>query len=155
MRRMLSKMLMFDHPHVVRPEWKLNILRISIGLVYFCFGALKFFDNLSPAEALASETISTLCFDLIPGPVCSMLLASVETLIGLLLICNIFISRATALACIHMLGTFSPLILQPHIFFNVDPFGVSLLGQYIVKNIIILSGLLVIYPLKTIEIRKN
>jgi uncharacterized membrane protein YkgB len=154
MSQMFSKMSRLRLVYVVRPEWKLNLLRISIGLVYVWFGMLKFFDNLSPAKYLAGDTLSTLCLHLVSGPMASLLLASLETLIGLLLICNIFTGRAIGLACMHMLGTFAPLAIQPHIFFNADPFGVSLLGQYILKNIIVLSALIVIYPIESNKIIK-
>jgi len=126
---------------------RLNILRISIGIIYFCFGLLKFFDTLSPAEQLAKETLSVLCFGLIPEPVCLLLLASIETLIGLLLVFNMVLSRVIKVAVLHMLGTFAPLILEPEILFTTGSFEVSLIGQYIVKNIIIVSALWVIYPL--------
>ena len=43
-----------------------------------------------------------------------------------------------------MPGTFLPLILLPDICFTDFPFGLTLEGQYIVKNLIIISSGLVI-----------
>ena len=43
---------------------KLKLLAISIGLIYVWFGALKFFQELSPAESLATETIDAMTFHL-------------------------------------------------------------------------------------------
>ncbi len=125
-------------------DGKLKLLRISIGIIYLWFGVLKFFENLSPAETLASETLTTLCFGLVSEPVSCKLLAFLETLIGLLLICNIFTSRIVLLALLHMCGTFIPLILQPDIIFSELPFGLSLVGQYILKNIVIICALFVL-----------
>ena len=40
---------------------------------------------------------------------------------------------------IQMPGTFLPLILLPEVCFNNFPFGLTLEGQYIIKNLIIIS----------------
>ncbi len=46
----------------------ITFLRISIGIIYFWFGALKFFHGYSPAEDLAINTINELTFGLVPMP---------------------------------------------------------------------------------------
>ena len=43
-----------------------------------------------------------------------------------------------------MPGTFLPLVLLPEICFTNFPFGLTLEGQYIIKNLIIISAGLVI-----------
>jgi uncharacterized membrane protein YkgB len=43
-----------------------------------------------------------------------------------------------------MPGTFLPLILLPEVCFTSFPFGLTLEGQYIVKNLIIISAALVV-----------
>jgi len=43
----------------------LVMLRLSIGIVFFWFGFLKYFKGLSPAEDIAVRTISTMTFGLI------------------------------------------------------------------------------------------
>ncbi|SDR93569.1 hypothetical protein SAMN05192545_0457 [Maribacter dokdonensis] len=121
---------------------KLNILRISIGLVYLFFGFIKFIPNLSPAEDLATNTIGILTFGILPSSLSLIVLAIVETLIGIFLIANwkprIFIS----IAIVHILFTFTPLFLLPEEIFGKGELVFTLAGQYIVKNIIILSALL-------------
>jgi uncharacterized membrane protein YkgB len=42
------------------------LLRISVGIVFFRFGILKFFPGLRPAQELALKTISSFPFELIP-----------------------------------------------------------------------------------------
>jgi hypothetical protein len=44
-----------------------------------------------------------------------------------------------------MCCTFLPLVLLPQYAFNQDPFSFSIVGQYIFKNLIILSALMVLY----------
>ena len=43
-----------------------------------------------------------------------------------------------------MPGTFLPLVLFPEICFTNFPFGLTLEGQYIIKNLIIISAALVV-----------
>ena len=66
------------------------LLRISMGLVFLWFGALKFFPGLSPAADLATRTIERLTFGLIVPEVSILILAVWESLIGLGLIFGIF-----------------------------------------------------------------
>jgi len=46
-------------------EHGVTVLRISVGIVFFWFGALKFFPSLSPAEDLAARTIAALSFGIV------------------------------------------------------------------------------------------
>jgi len=122
----------------------ISILRISIGIIYLWFGMLKFFPHISPAEDLAKETIQLLTLGLIPPNLSIILLAGWETIIGLLLISGFFSRAAMPLVATHMVCTFAPLVLLPHLSFTHLPYALTLVGQYIVKNIVIVSALLVI-----------
>ena len=121
------------------------ILRVCIGIIYLWFGMLKFFPGISPAEDLAKETIQLLTFGLIPPHLSLVLLALWETIIGLLLISGLFKRASMALVGLHMICTFTPLVLLPHLSFTRQPYALTLVGQYIVKNIVIVSALLVIH----------
>ena len=121
------------------------ILALTIGLVYLWFGLLKFFPELSPAEDLAKNTIDKLTFGLIPASISIILLAIWETSIGLLLVFNRTSRAVLTFALLHMLLTFSPLLLFPDQSFSSLPVGFSLLGQYIFKNIIIVGALVTLY----------
>jgi uncharacterized membrane protein YphA (DoxX/SURF4 family) len=70
------------------------LLRISMGIVYLWFGALKFFNGVSPAEQLAMQTIHKLTFGLINDHTNLILLAVWETAIGLLLISGKYVKTA-------------------------------------------------------------
>ena len=122
------------------------MLRMSIGMIYIWFGALKFVEELSPAETLASDTIQKLTFHLIPEQLCCLLLGIGETAIGLFLVINILRRWTVILALIHMAFTFTPIFLMPEVFFVEAPFTVTLAGQYIIKNLIIISALIKLYP---------
>ena len=64
-------------------RYGLLLLRLSLGIVFFWFGFLKFFPGLSPAAELATRTIETLSFGLIGPEVSIYILAVWECLIGL------------------------------------------------------------------------
>ena len=122
----------------------LTILRISIGIIYFWFGILKFFPGVSPAEELAKETIHLLTFGLI-GPDLSLLLLAIwETSIGILLMSGAYLKMVIRIVLVHMICTFAPLVLLPGISFTSAPLALTLVGQYIIKNIVIISALFVI-----------
>lgn len=118
---------------------RLNILKIPLGVIFIWFGALKFFPGLSSAEALAGKTVLILSFGYIP-PVFSLpLLAFLECLIGLSLLVNRFIPIISFLLCIQLIGTLTPLFLFPELTFAESIFVPTLLGQYILKNLVLLS----------------
>lgn len=123
---------------------KINLISVTIGIVYLWFGMLKFFAGVSPAEDLAKATISRLTYGFLAPDLSILLLAIWETVIGLLLISNLFEKFALKLALVHIILTFLPFVYFPDLVFSMTPFGLSLLGQYIVKNIIILGVLIVL-----------
>lgn len=118
----------------------LTLLRWSIGLVFFWFGMLKYFEGLSPAQDLAIHTISIVTFGLIPDTVIIYGLATLEVLIGVGLIFKIFMRITLLMLFLQMAGTFLPVFLFPGEVFNVFPYSLSLEGQYIIKNLVIISS---------------
>jgi len=122
-----------------------NVLSVSIGIVYLWFGALKYFPHLSPAEDLAKNTMHLLTFGVIPENVSIILLAVWETALGIMFITNCCRRIAIWAAFVHMLGTLTPLFLFPDQSFTENALTFTLLGQYIVKNLIILGALWVLY----------
>ena len=123
---------------------QLPLIPLSIGLVYLWFGSLKFFAGVSPAENLAKDTIHHLTAGLLTAEMSIFLLAIWETLIGVMLIFNIRYRLALNLALVHIVLTFSPFIFFPDLLWTDAPFGLTLLGQYIVKNIVFLGVFLVL-----------
>ena len=123
----------------------IRLLRISIGIIYIWFGALKFFSGYSPAEDLAMNTISKLIFGLIPMNVTIILLAIWECAVGLLLILGLFVRPVLIWLVIHMVCTFTPLLFFPDVTFKYAPYGITMVGQYIMKNIIIICAAAILW----------
>jgi uncharacterized membrane protein YkgB len=122
----------------------IRLIRISIGIIFFWFGFLKFFPGVSPAETLAVQTIDTITLGIFSEQLIIYGLAALESIIGLLLIFNLFLREALLLLFVQMIGTITPLFLYPSEVFTAVPYGLTLEGQYIVKNLVIISGALAI-----------
>ena len=120
------------------------LLRVSLGIVFFWFGVLKFFPGVSEAEGLATETISVLTFGLLTPAVSIYVLAVWECLIGLGLIFGLFMRATLLLLWLQMVGTITPLFLFPYEAFTHIPYAPTLEGQYIIKNIVLVSAGIVI-----------
>ncbi|MDQ6766800.1 MAG: doxx family protein [Candidatus Eremiobacteraeota bacterium] len=100
--------------------------------------------NLSPAEMLASQTILKLSFNHI-GPSLSMpILATWECLIGLGLLTRVAMRLTLFLLFVQMAGTLLPLFFFPDQTFTSVPFVPTLEGQYIIKNLVLISAGIVI-----------
>jgi len=131
---------------MIKPMYNFNtndyLVRIPIFIIFFWFGLLKIID-LSPAQQLVKDTVYWMPF---------LSAASWTYVIGvwevLIAICFLF-KRTTLIAMIllflQMSGTFLPLVILPEITFqNSNPFLPTLEGQYIIKNIIIITAALMI-----------
>ncbi len=121
----------------------LTILRISIGVIFIWFGALKFWPGLSPADQLAGDTIDRLFAGSIPDDVARVLLALLETAIGIGLVTGKFMRLTLLLLVGQMFGTVTPLVLFPELTWS-GPFAPTLEGQYILKNVVLVSAALTI-----------
>jgi uncharacterized membrane protein YphA (DoxX/SURF4 family) len=124
-------------------DWKarngINILRFSLGIVFLWFGMLKFFPGISPAEDIAGRTIETLTFGLIKPSLALPLLAVWECTIGLGLITKAWLRLTLILLYFQMAGTILPILFFPHETFK-GLFVPTLLGQYIIKNFVLISA---------------
>ena len=125
-------------------RWGLLFLRISVGIIFFWFGFLKFFPGLSPAETLATRTIDVMTGGLLTHGVSLIILATWETLIGLGLIFGKALRVTLLLLFLQMPGTVSPMFLFPELTFQQVPFVLTIEGQYIVKNLVLVSAGIVI-----------
>jgi uncharacterized membrane protein YkgB len=127
-------------------RYGIALLRISLGAVFLWFGVLKFFPGLSPAQDLAARTIDTLTFGYVPARVSVPVLALWECVIGLGLVSGLrsAMRGILLLLFLQMLGTISPLFLFPSETFLQFPYAPTLEGQYIIKNLVLVSAGLVI-----------
>jgi len=120
------------------------LLRISIGIIFIWFSTQKFFPGISSAEDIATRTIDYLSFGLVRAPYSMPILATWELLIGLGFISGRFMKATVVLLYAQMAGTLFPLFVFPEDTFYVFPIVPSLEGQYILKNIIIITAAMVI-----------
>ena len=120
------------------------LLRVSVGIVFLWFGFLKFFPNLSPAQDLATRTIEQLTFGIVQPNISLPVLAFWETLIGIGLITGKFMRLTLLLLFFQMLGTITPIFLFPSETFTQFPYAPTLEGQYIIKNLVLVSAAFVI-----------
>ncbi|MDX2146529.1 MAG: hypothetical protein SFZ23_03315 [Planctomycetota bacterium] len=121
-----------------------RLLRVSLGIVFLWFGAIKFVPGLSPADELATRTISTLTLGIVPAEVSRPSLALWETLIGIGLISGMFLRATILLLALQMFGTVTPLVLFPGETWHRFPVALTLEGQYIVKNIVLVTAGIVV-----------
>ncbi|MBR9990327.1 MAG: DoxX family membrane protein [Gemmatimonadetes bacterium] len=115
------------------------ILRLALGLVFVWFGALKFVPGLSPAEDLVRATVPFL-----PGEFFLPFLGLWEVAIGLGFLTGRALRLTILLLFLQMPGTLAPVVLLPERVFTIFPYGLTLEGQYIVKNMVLIAAALVI-----------
>jgi uncharacterized membrane protein YkgB len=120
------------------------LMRISIGVVFFWFGIQKFFPGVSSAEDLASRTIAVMSFGLMQPAVSMPLLAAWEVFLGVTFITGKLLRFAIPLLFLQMIGTVTPLFFFPDETFNQAPFLPNLVGQYIIKNLVLVSGAMIV-----------
>lgn len=110
--------------------------RFAIFLVYVWFGALKLL-GLSPATplaaALATKTIGAANF-----PIAFVTLAIVECVIGVLFLIPAATRIVIPLLLAHIVIVCSPLVLVPKLAWTA-PFALTLEGQYMVKNVVVVA----------------
>jgi uncharacterized membrane protein YkgB len=145
---MKSSFAQFDRLDAKITEWMARngvvLLRVSLGIVFLWFGALKFFPGLSPAQDLATRTLDILSFGLVPASVAIPLLAAWECLIGIGLIFGLWMRATLFLLFMQMVGTVTPLFLFPAEAFTRFPYAPTLEGQYIIKNLVLVGAGIVI-----------
>jgi uncharacterized membrane protein YkgB len=122
-------------------------LRIGIGVIFIWFGLLKPL-GLSPAAELLANTVYWWTPEIVVPAI-----GWWEVAIGVTFLIPQLTRIAIFLLAIQMPGTFLPLVLLPEVCFTVIPWGLTLEGQYIVKNLVIIGAALVIGS--TIETKRR
>lgn len=119
--------------------WSVPLLRISLGVVFVWFGALKVLD-VTPVTDLVAETVYWVDPDwFVP------LLGWVEVVVGLALIVRRGLRLVLPVFLAQMVGTFLVLILQPDVAFqDGNIFKLTVEGEFVIKNLVLLSAGLVV-----------
>lgn len=114
------------------------LMRMSLALIFIWFGLLKPL-GMSPEAELIKNTVY-----FFPPNIVLFVLGFWEVAIGIGLLYRPMLRVALLLLLIELPGTFLPLIVLPEICFDSVPFGLSLEGQYIVKNLFLIGAAFVI-----------
>ncbi|MGV1099661.1 hypothetical protein ACUUL3_09685 [Thiovibrio sp. JS02] len=110
------------------------LMRYSIALIFIWFGLLKPL-GMSPEEELIKRTVYW-----VSPRIFLPVLGWWEVSVGLCLLYRPLLRVALLLLLLQLPGTMLPLVLLPEICFTQPPFGLSLEGQYIVKNLFLVSA---------------
>ena len=145
MRLTLDRLIRLEniiHRTLVRRS--LEALRISVGAIFLGFGILKFFPGVSPAEGLVKVTTELLTFGLVPDGVTIVAVAILECFIGICLLIGQGMRIAIWLLAIQLIGIISPLVLLSGRLFSGPSGAPTLEGQYVLKDIILVTAGMVI-----------
>ena len=117
------------------------LVRIPLFIIFFWFGLLKVLD-LSPATELIIDTVFWMPF--LSPENWTIVIGWWEMAIGICFLSKKTTLLAMVLMFFQMTGTFMPLVIFPEITFqSSNPFLPTLEGQYIIKNIIIITSALI------------
>ena len=118
------------------------LIRLPLFIIFFWFGLLKVIE-LSPARQLIIDTVFWMPF--LSAEAWVIVIGYWEMLIAIFFLTKRTTFLAMILLFLQMSGTFMPLILLPDVTFqSSNPLLPTLEGQYIIKNIIIITAALVI-----------
>jgi len=118
------------------------LIRTPLFVIFFWFGLLKVIE-LSPAQGLIIDTVYWMPF--ISPENWVIVIGYWEMLIGLFFLAKKTTFYAMLLLFLQMSGTFMPLVLLPSVTFQDSNYLLPTLeGQYIIKNIIIITSAIVI-----------
>lgn len=122
-------------------RYSIDLLRVSLGLVFTLFGVLKFFPGASPAEGLAMRTVDALTLGVVTGSAALWLTAIVETFIGLTLVTGRLLRAGLVALGFALVGILSPVVL---FFGDLFPGAPTLEAQYVLKDLVLAASGLVI-----------
>lgn len=114
------------------------ILRFSLAIIFIWFGYLKVILD-SPAQELVANTVYWL-----DPEVFIPILGIWEMLIGVFFCFRPTIRLAILLLALQMPGAFLPLVILPEVCFVQFPVILSMEGQYIIKNLVLISAGIVV-----------
>ena len=123
---------------LVRP-FSLLMLRVSLGVVFVWFGALKV-ANVTPVGALVAGTVPW-----VDAAWFVPLLGTVEVVVGIALIAGRRLTAVSFILVAHLTGTLLVLVMQPQVAFqHGNPLLLTTEGEFVIKNIVLISAGLVL-----------
>jgi len=124
-------------------QWGVRALRWSLAVIFIWFGILKPL-GLSPAAELVMKTVEWM--PLLSARQWLSVIGWWEVAIGVTFLFRPTLRIAIGLLALQMAGTFMPLVMLPDVTFQsgMYPYAPTLEGQYIIKNLLIISAALVV-----------
>lgn len=124
-------------------SWGTRALRLSLAVIFIWFGILKPL-GLSPAAPLVRATTGWL--PVFEPATWVVIVGWWEVAIGVTFLFHRTLRIAIPLLALQMVGTFLPLFLLPDIAYQAGhiPYAPTTEGQYILKNLLIISAALVV-----------
>lgn len=116
-------------------RWSPLALRLTLGVVFVWFGALKV-GGATPVADLVARTVYWVdAAWLVPA------LGVAEVVIGLGLITGRWLRAVLAVFALQMAGTFLVLVVQPEVAFDGgNPLLLTVEGEFVVKNLVLLAA---------------
>ena len=111
-----------------------SLLRYAMGIIFFWYGALKVSGD-SPVDELVMQALPW-----VKDHIFVSMIGIWEMAIGLFLFFKRFLRYGLILLFLHFPGTFLPLFTKPEACFTSIPFGLTMEGQYIIKNLVLVSA---------------
>ncbi|MTB51014.1 DoxX family membrane protein [Lewinella sp. W8] len=122
-------------------RWGIVLVRLSFAIIFIWFGVLKPL-GYSTAIPLVESTVAWL--PLLEPATWVKVIGWWEVAIGVLFLFGKTIRLAIALLFLQMVGTFMPLVVLPEVVYQGGHiFLPTMEGQYIIKNIMIISAAVV------------
>lgn len=120
-------------------RWSLTLLRISLGIVYVWFGAMKVIGT-SPVVDLIQNLHPNY-----PEPMFCLVLGVWEIVIGLGFLSGKFLRTTLILMWAQMGGIMIGLFTDPELFFQpASPISLTYDGEFLIKNLVLIAASLVI-----------
>jgi len=115
------------------------LLRFALAFVYIAFGLLKVV-GLSPVSELVAAMIPFL-----PAEQAVIAMGVFEIIAGVLLAFGVFVPWIAAAQVVHLAGTFLVFLVLPGLtFVNGNPLALTVIGEFVAKNVVLIAGLLVV-----------
>lgn len=128
-----------DHGIALLSRFAEPALRVSLGVVFIWFGALKVF-TISPVTALVHATLPW-----IAAGVLLPTLGWIEMLLGAMVLSGRLRRLTLVVLAGHLTGTFLTFLIAPrYMIMNGDPLLLTSDGEFVVKNLVLISAALVL-----------
>lgn len=122
---------------IIKPI-SIPLLRVALGVVYVWFGILKLIGASPVADLVASMV------PFVPSSVAVVGMGIAEVALGIALAVGVLVPWIAAIQILHLLGTFAVFVFYPALVHSGNPFLVTMEGEFIAKNLVLIAGLLVV-----------